>query len=518
MTDSTINVSAAHIIGAEERYAKMITLNEEYKTQLTAADSQYNQLAAKLDAIKKHNKDLRDQNSDLKTQLDNETRAKTEMYMQYQQEKIDILTREKNLAEKEADLYRRQSELATCPISTSSISPVSTSTIPKVPDGLTNALSTDFTENKTEEYSVHLPITRSQGPPTKTARRMSKLGEISEIENEYSPESEYSEETELIENQDNYNPDVHSDMPSSSLESGIKIFDLNLKQFLPRATTIIKLQQNDPKLKQILKAILEPETCLPRIIKQSKSYSIIESKLFNTSISSNPRLYVPEALAQAIIYHHYDTPMMSHVGHRRTLDKIQKYLFWPKMSRDIDATAVPSPTAQSTIEALEKRLIVPHGSLNKIIKAFTAEDQSTWDKHLDMHILAYLLAYERLLDAKLSPIRQTIKHNNQAAKDAMTERYNRRHRAVTYDIGSWVLAKLVKTDYINETLGLSTNYIEPYQVVKKIERVSYQLIKINEDGFRSKITAHISRLKPFHNRTTEDAMWMEGNFTIKHQA
>ncbi|PVU85625.1 hypothetical protein BB561_006926, partial [Smittium simulii] len=127
-------VSAAHIIGAEESYDKIITSNKEYKTQLTAAESQYNQLAAKLDAIKKHNKDLRDQNFDLKTQLDNKTRDKTEMYMQYQQEKIDILTREKNLAEKEADLYRRQSELATCPISTSSILPVSTSTIPKVPE------------------------------------------------------------------------------------------------------------------------------------------------------------------------------------------------------------------------------------------------------------------------------------------------------------------------------------------------------------------------------------------------
>ncbi|PVU86778.1 hypothetical protein BB561_006556 [Smittium simulii] len=54
--------------------------------------------------------------------------------------------------------------------------------------------------------------------------------------NKYSPESEYSEETELIENQDNYNLDVHIDMPSNSLESGIKNFDLNLKQFLLPAT------------------------------------------------------------------------------------------------------------------------------------------------------------------------------------------------------------------------------------------------------------------------------------------
>ncbi|OMJ13760.1 hypothetical protein AYI70_g8311 [Smittium culicis] len=56
------------------------------------------------------------------------------MFMQYQQEKLEIVTREKQLAEKEADFYRRQVEIASRPSNHASSSSVSAPKMPKIPE------------------------------------------------------------------------------------------------------------------------------------------------------------------------------------------------------------------------------------------------------------------------------------------------------------------------------------------------------------------------------------------------
>ncbi|OMJ26126.1 hypothetical protein AYI69_g4070 [Smittium culicis] len=125
-----------------------------------------------------------------------------------------------------------------------------------------------------------------------------------------------------------------------------------------------------------------------------------------------------------------------------------------------------------------------------MIKAYTTDDQSTWDQNLDMHVFAYstakhetlgispfealygrkprlpattlkptnpnipnnIIRYERRLQAKLSPIRAIIQHNNHIAKKAMQHRYNARHRATTYQIGDYVSLKSQTADGLNHSL------------------------------------------------------------------
>ncbi|OMJ24095.1 hypothetical protein AYI69_g4753 [Smittium culicis] len=90
----------------------------------------------------------------------------------------------------------------------------------------------------------------------------------------------------------------------------------------------------------------------------------------------------------------------------------------------------------------------------------------------------------------------------------MQHRYNARHRATTYRIGVYVLLKRQTADGLNHSLGLSSAYIGPYQVIDKICRVNYLLKYMDEDGYRSRTTAHINRLKPFHGRTTAETFSM----------
>ncbi|OMJ10420.1 hypothetical protein AYI69_g10249 [Smittium culicis] len=112
-------------------YSNLVAENEQLKTQLAAAESQYNQLAAENETLKDHNDNLTSENTELKIQCEAEIKSKTEMFMQYQQEKLEIVTREKQLAEKEADFYRRQVEIASRPAPTTY---ASSPKMPKIPE------------------------------------------------------------------------------------------------------------------------------------------------------------------------------------------------------------------------------------------------------------------------------------------------------------------------------------------------------------------------------------------------
>ncbi|OMJ11737.1 hypothetical protein AYI69_g9721 [Smittium culicis] len=131
MNDNTMHVSAGQLQEAEMSYTNLVAENEQLKTQLAAAESQYNKLAAENETLQEHNLKITSENTELKSQCEAEVKSKTEMFMQYQQEKLEIVTREKQLAEKEADLYRRQVEIASRPAPTTY---ASSPKMPKIPE------------------------------------------------------------------------------------------------------------------------------------------------------------------------------------------------------------------------------------------------------------------------------------------------------------------------------------------------------------------------------------------------
>ncbi|OMJ13761.1 hypothetical protein AYI70_g8309, partial [Smittium culicis] len=134
MNDNTMQVSTGQLQEAEKSYSNLVAENEQLKSQISSAESQYNLLAAEIENLKKINCTLTAQNSELQSQCNSEIKAKTEMFMQYQQEKLEIVIREKQLAEKEADFYRRQVDIASRPSNHVSSSSVSAPKMPKIPE------------------------------------------------------------------------------------------------------------------------------------------------------------------------------------------------------------------------------------------------------------------------------------------------------------------------------------------------------------------------------------------------
>ncbi|OMJ09577.1 hypothetical protein AYI69_g10602, partial [Smittium culicis] len=93
MNDNTMQVSAGQLQEAEMSYSNLVAENEQLKTQLAATESQYNQLVSENGTLKDHNLKLTSENTELKSQCEAEVKSKTEMFMQYQQEKLEIVTR-----------------------------------------------------------------------------------------------------------------------------------------------------------------------------------------------------------------------------------------------------------------------------------------------------------------------------------------------------------------------------------------------------------------------------------------
>ncbi|OMJ14435.1 Retrovirus-related Pol polyprotein from transposon, partial [Smittium culicis] len=423
---------------------------------------------------------------------------------------------------------------------------------------LTDALSRDLEDTDTDVCKMHLSITRSRNI------------DDSPLNTSDSAQTDYYDPTDPDFNR------VVDPIPRTTTtaenDTDQTLQEYNISEYLPSRTDFTKMQQIDPKIKEILTTLNNVDSASTHLAKQSESYCLKNSMLYNVSNPDCPRLYVPAALIKAVIYHHHDTSIMSHLGHRRTLDKIKQTFFWPKMSRDVfgyiqscricqltkhstlqtpgdlqpihvsepfelviidhtgpfttidngnkyilvitdlltrwvDAIAVPNTTAETTVDALERRMIIPHGCPIKLLSdngpAFTSQL---------MEMFCYKYGIKQL-----SPIRASIQHINQIAEKPMQHRYNARHPATTYQITVYVLLKRHTADELNHSHGLSSAYIGPYQVIGKIDRVSHSLELIDEDGYRNRTTSHINRLKPFHERATAAIFSMGGGRMILRQ-
>ncbi|OLY80496.1 hypothetical protein AYI68_g5407 [Smittium mucronatum] len=91
----------------------------------------------------------------------------------------------------------------------------------------------------------------------------------------------------------------------------------------------------------------------------------------------------------------------------------------------------------------------------------------------------------------------------------MQHRFNVRNCATTYQIGDSVLLKQLTVNGLYHSLGLSSAYIGPYQVISKFFRVSYLIEYIDEDGYSTRTTAQINILNPFHRRCTAETFLMK---------
>ncbi|OMJ12560.1 Transposon Tf2-6 polyprotein, partial [Smittium culicis] len=375
-------------------------------------------------------------------------------------------------------------------------------------NGLTDALSRDF-DDENINSKLLMPITRSQGPPTRTIRRPGKLDILADDSSDSSDSTSNIVYRNTVNDElENDDYDFESEDQDEHLNSNFEISDIseetpsqnnfNFSEFLPSSTHFRKMQHIDPNCKAITNVLNNPSS--------ASKHAITHATTVRACISG-------ESLSEP-----FEMVSIDHAG--------------PFPTTERDAVAVPTASTETTIKALEKRLIVPHGCVHKIlsdngtaftsqqmqmfcykygikqvlsspyhpetngmterfnrtlksmIKAYCTDDQANWDEYLDMHVLAYrtakhetlgispfealygrqprlpanslkptnpnipinVLSYERKLEAKLKPIRVTINNNNEIAKDAMRLRYNARHRATKYEIGDYILLKRQTAD------------------------------------------------------------------------
>lgn len=109
----------------KQHVESVINENEQLKIKLNTTNDEYTKLTNKASNLKA-------KNNDLLQRLSNEEKAKSELFIQYQQEKIELLEREKQLAEKESEFYRMRSENSSS-VSANNVS-TNVGSIPKVPE------------------------------------------------------------------------------------------------------------------------------------------------------------------------------------------------------------------------------------------------------------------------------------------------------------------------------------------------------------------------------------------------
>ncbi|OMJ22528.1 Retrovirus-related Pol polyprotein from transposon [Smittium culicis] len=203
-------------------------------------------------------------------------------------------------------------------------------------NGLTDALSRDFKEDDSHKLKITAAQTRSQGPPIRTIRRFGQLDVLADNSTDEEADAEYSTDDS------DRNDEIENTVSQTAQHRTAN------NSYLPSIKSFIKMQKIDSNSKKIIDNLNNNISTNFHSDKQLKHYKLIKNTLYNTTDTENPRLYVPKSLVKSILFHHHDTPMMSHLGHRRTLDKIKQTFYWPKMSRDVFGYIQTCKTCQLT--------------------------------------------------------------------------------------------------------------------------------------------------------------------------
>lgn len=114
---------------------------------------------------------------------------------------------------------------------------------------------------------------------------------------------------------------------------------------------IRSMQEADPFLKPIMEHLRQPETPVARRIKRAaRAFRTLDGVLYRkTRHMGNEELAlaVPRSLRREILVSYHDHVTAGHLGIRRTLEKIKRRYFWPKMFSDITRYVLSCPDCQT---------------------------------------------------------------------------------------------------------------------------------------------------------------------------
>ncbi|OMJ25297.1 hypothetical protein AYI70_g989 [Smittium culicis] len=77
--------------------------------------------------------------------------------------------------------------------------------------------------------------------------------------------------------------------------------------------------------------------------------------------------------------------------------------------------------------------------------------------------------YEQQVKERIGFIHMVAENNMIAKRKEMELRYNKNHRLYTYEIGEQVLLKRMYKDHADLSIGLSSTYIGPFEIVYTLD-------------------------------------------------
>lgn len=117
----------------------------------------------------------------------------------------------------------------------------------------------------------------------------------------------------------------------------------------------------------------------------------------------------------------------------------------------------------------------------------------------------YSDSYLNRLIMRTEESRQLARLRTFQAQDKDRQRYDSKHRVVTYQPGDlvWVFIPIRK---IGLSEKLLKRYFGPYQVLRRLSDVTYEVSNFDPDSKRrkSKEVVHVLRMKPYHNPDSQD--------------
>ncbi|KAF2890342.1 hypothetical protein ILUMI_15832 [Ignelater luminosus] len=125
---------------------------------------------------------------------------------------------------------------------------------------------------------------------------------------------------------------------------------LEIPTYLLDSNDISNVQNADPKLKELIQAINNPDSVSIGTARRAKGFLLENDVLYkhNPSPDGNSNLLViPSQLKHEILFSHHSDPTAGHLGFTKTYFKIKHRYYWDGMLKDIEKFVKGCPDCQA---------------------------------------------------------------------------------------------------------------------------------------------------------------------------
>ena len=140
---------------------------------------------------------------------------------------------------------------------------------------------------------------------------------------------------------------------------------IEIPTYLISEVKMHELQDKDPNIVEIRKAIEDPNFGNSLLQRRAKNFKIVNNILYKKSAVTHEedKIVVPEELKFEILYSSHSEPLAGHLGFAKTFDKIKSRYFWFGMQKDVEKYVRRCPDCQTRKGPINQK---PQGLLQPI--------------------------------------------------------------------------------------------------------------------------------------------------------